>query len=96
MAFALNKLGRFWEALQHYQQAKQIYQALGLEHEVEEYDAAIYHLNQIIPVQQSIRVPRIDDVPLSPRPSRKRRSVPLWFYGLVGVAIALLILWLKR
>ena len=110
IAMALAKLGETWEALQHYQQAKQIYQSLELKHEVEKCGDAIYNHNQIIPAQQSIRAPRLDDAPLSPRPSRNevissrppislrnRRSKRLvWVYGLVGLTIVLLIFWLKR
>ncbi|MCY7390613.1 MAG: tetratricopeptide repeat protein, partial [Leptolyngbyaceae cyanobacterium CAN_BIN12] len=61
MAGALAKLGKSWEAKQHYQQAKQIYQSLSLEHSVERCNTAIDQLNQIIPAQQSIHSPNVRD-----------------------------------
>ena len=110
IANALAKLDHHWEALQHYQQANQVFQSLGAEHWVESCNAAIYQLNRTIPVQQSIRAPRIDDAPLSTHPSRneiipsrppislrnRRSKRIMWVYGLVGLSIVLLIWWLKR
>ena len=97
LARTLAKRDRAWEALQHYQQATQIYQSLGLEHKVEKCATAIYELNQIIPVQQPNRAPRINDQPSAPRPSvRKHRQKILWFWIVAGVAIALLLWLLKR
>ena len=60
------KLGQGWNAVQHYQQAKQIYQSLELEHNAEVCATAIYQLNQthrniILPAQQPIRAPRLDN-----------------------------------
>ena len=97
IAGALAKLGRSWEALQHCQQAKQIYQSLGLEHEVEKCANAVYKLSRIIAVQQPDRAPRIHDQPSALPPSvRKRHQKILWFWVLVGLAIALLLWLLKR
>jgi len=61
IAMSLAKLGQSWEAKQHYQQAKQIYQSLSLEHSVERCNTAIDQLNQIIPAQQSIHSPNVRD-----------------------------------
>jgi tetratricopeptide (TPR) repeat protein len=93
-ARTLKKLGDSWQAVQYYQQAKEIYQSLDLSHKVEECDAAIYALNRTIPVQQPIQAPQIEST--DHKVARRRGKVPLWAYGLVGVAIALLIWWLKR
>ncbi|PSB29552.1 tetratricopeptide repeat protein [Stenomitos frigidus] len=105
-AIDLNKLGRSWEALQHYQKAKKIYQSLGLEHRVKMCDAAIYQLNQIIPAQHPAHEhipPALPDwyvksLPTPPRSTSqsRRSSQSLWVYGLVGVTITLLLFWLKR
>lgn len=106
MAIAFSKLGPAWEALQHYQHAQQIYQSVGLEYWVKQCNTAIYNLNQTIPIQPSSleRTPPVlpdwyvkslPTPPLSASPSRGSAK-PLWVYGLVGLAIVLLIWWLKR
>jgi len=91
----LKDLGESWQALQHYQKAKAIFQEIGNNGWVKRCDEAIYALNRAIPVQQPIRAPKIET--LSERPvTRRRGKVPFWAYGLAGLAIALLIWWLKR
>ncbi|MGB3237320.1 MAG: tetratricopeptide repeat protein, partial [Geitlerinemataceae cyanobacterium] len=71
LAYALAKLDRPWEALQHFQKARQLYAKLELEHEVQDCDAVIYRLHSIIPAITHPS-PTIDP---EPRP-RRRRS--LW------------------
>jgi tetratricopeptide (TPR) repeat protein len=92
MAYALAKLDRRWEARQHYEQAQQIYEALKLDHRVEECKTALYNLGQIIPAQV-IRAPQIRDESDAPTRPSKRRKTPWWVWGLVGVAIVLAIAW---
>lgn len=106
MADSLAKLNHTWEALQHYQQARQIYQELGLDFKVEECDIAIYNLEAIIPDPPILGVPksatRPNYVPSESRhyvrskPRRHDRQKILLLCFVLGIAIALLIWFLTR
>ena len=99
IAKAFARLDQPSEAFQHYRQAQQIYQALELEHRVQECDVAIHELYQIIPAKKHIHDLRIGEN-LSANSARYHYSfssrLPLWVYGLAGLAIALLLWLLKR
>jgi tetratricopeptide (TPR) repeat protein len=95
MALSLAKLDRRWEARQHYEQSKRIYEELQLDHKIKECNTALYNLGQIIPAQV-IRAPQIGDESDAPIRPRRRRKTPWWVWFLVGVAIVLAIAWWLR
>ena len=92
MAIALAKLDRRWEAQQHFEQAQQIYEAIKLDHMVEQCKTALYNLGRIIPAQV-IRAPQVRDESDAPTRPRKQQKTPWWVWGLVGLAIVLAIAW---
>ena len=97
MAYAQAKLDEHFNALQNYKKAKAIYEELKLDHMVEQFNAAIYTCNQIIAAQR--RTPPTLDDEYKSNPSYKKQqdrkqSRTLWFC--VGIAIVLLIAWLKK
>jgi tetratricopeptide (TPR) repeat protein len=110
MGIALARLDQHYESLQSYQQALAIYEELKLDHMVERCKTAIAERNRIIAVQprkapsigekkrndddwyaKSLPTPR---KPPAPPASRQTQNWWLWFG--VGLAIVLLIWWLKR
>jgi tetratricopeptide (TPR) repeat protein len=90
-AHTFAKLGQSLWGLQKLQEAKQLYAALGLNHEVEKCNAAIYKFNQIIAAEPPT-FPKLRDEPHKSRLFPKQASS--WVYFLIGLAIALLIAWL--
>jgi tetratricopeptide (TPR) repeat protein len=58
MGYALAQLDQHYEALQSYQQALAIYEALKLDHKIEQCETAIAELNQIIAAQRHPNRPR--------------------------------------
>jgi len=74
LGHALAHLDQHYEALQNYQQALTLYEALKLDHNVEQCKAAIAQLNQIIPKQRQ-KAPNIG----APKPSQNEwweKSLP--------------------
>ena len=109
MGHTLARLNRHYEALQSYQQALAIYEALMLDHKVEECKTAIAQINQV-PTTQPRMAPNIgtekrsdDDwyaksLPAERKPSASnssRQTQNWWLWFGVGLAIALLIWWLR-
>ena len=107
-ANALAKLNNYWDARQSYQQAKQICQELKLTHKVKDCNTAIYQLNQIIAATPRRAPSLVDEPPSQPdwyakslptsgktTPTRKSSKPPLWLFFCMGLAIALLIWWLR-
>lgn len=109
MGNALARLDRHYEALQSYKQALAIYEVLKLDHMVERCKTAIAESNQTIAVQPRM-APRIgtekhndDDwytksLPTERKPSASSSSRQIqnrWLWFAVGLAIALLIWWLR-
>lgn len=85
---------RRFEALDTLQQARAIFIELKLDHKVERCDEDIYAFNQIIATEQRQFTPAIPPK-LKSRPTKKRQiKWFLWFC--VGVAIVLLIAWLRK
>lgn len=80
MANALAKLDRLWEARQSYKQAQQIFNAIELDFRVEQCNTALYELR--ISIRKAL--------------FRRRFQQFFWLCFLLGLAIALLIWWLKR
>ena len=109
MGHTLARLNRHYEALQSYQQALAIYEALMLDHKVEECKTAIAQINQV-PTTQPRMAPNIgtekrsdDDwyaksLPAERKPSASnssRQTQNWWLWFGVGLVIALLIWWLR-
>ena len=110
MGYALARLNRHYEALQSFQQALAIYEALKLDYRIEQCKTAIAERNQIIAVQPrtapSISTEKRSDddwyaksLPAQRKPSaspssRQMQNWRLWFG--VGLAISLVIWWLRR
>ena len=110
MGNALAQLNQGYEALQSYQQALAIYEALKLDHMVERCKTAITEHNQIIAVQPRMAPgigteKRNDDdwytksLPTERKSSASTSSHPMqnwWLWFGVGLAIALVIWCLRR
>jgi tetratricopeptide (TPR) repeat protein len=109
MGNALARLARHYEALQSYKQALAIYEVLKLDHMVKRCKTAIAESNQIIAVQPRM-APRIgterrsdDDWYTKSLPAERKTSASSssrqmqnwWLWFTVGLAIALLIWWLR-
>jgi len=80
MASALAKLERPLEARESYEQAKQIYEVLELDFRVDQCNIALDQISESIHRTSS----------------RRRLQQSFWFCFLMGLAIVLLIWWLKR
>ena len=94
---ALGKLDEHFNALQNYIKAKEIYEDLKLDNDVEDCKNAIRNCNQIIAAQRRTP-PTLDDGYKSKpnykkRQDRKRLRILLFC---VGIAIVFLIAWLKK
>jgi tetratricopeptide (TPR) repeat protein len=97
LGHALGKIDEHFNALQNYIKAKEIYEDLKLDNDVEDCKNAIRNCNQTIAAQR--RTPPTLDDGYKSNPSYKKRqdrkqSRTLWFC--VGIAIVLLIAWLKK
>jgi tetratricopeptide (TPR) repeat protein len=84
---------RRFEAVAALKQARAIYVELKLDHMVEECDSEIYAFERIIATQELQRAPKLDDA-TPRRKARRKINWVLWFC--VGVAIVLLIAWLRK
>ncbi|HEY9817764.1 MAG TPA: tetratricopeptide repeat protein [Candidatus Obscuribacterales bacterium] len=93
MGNALARLDQHYEALQSYQQALVIYEELKLNHKIEQCKTAIAKRNKIIPVQLQT-APTLGAEKRTSR-TRQRWWRNAWFWFAVGLAIALLIWWLR-
>ncbi len=107
---ALARLDQHYEALQSFQQALAIYEALKLDYRIEQCKIAIAERNRIIAAQPRMAPnigtqKRSDDdwytksLPAQRKPSASPSSRPMqngWLWFGVGLAIALLIWWLRR
>jgi tetratricopeptide (TPR) repeat protein len=110
IANALAKLDNHAQALLNFQQAQAIYEDLELDHMVEKCKTAICGLNQIIAPQHqappTLDIPKAnpqDDWWESNLPANERKvtatqqfSGDFWWWFAGGLALALLIYWLKR
>lgn len=89
------KLDRKWEAVIQYQNARQLYEALQLDHRVQTCDDAIREVGQVV-ASAPIMAPTIDTEPITKRSKRylsRQNQWVLWFC--VGLVIVVLILWLR-